>query len=212
MMHSKISLTPSIAPEIKTQGCASTHKGWELFGSGPAPNHRSFSPLAAQDGALSLSFNQPIISKFRNNPVRRAAWGRERNLLCGQSLLSARSFFKQIGAALQRPRWRRRGAPGGYRTCQGLGHSKAFRREKSSQALPPHPRDYPPFLHRHHLALNSSASGQVRAPSAARPLPITRYPCLSFSPVFSPLLPIPLYPLVPFFAPLSRSSAGTGLD
>lgn len=181
MMNSKISLTSSVTPEIKTQGCASVHKGWKLFGSAPAPDHRSFPALTAQDGALSLSFNQPIISKFRNNPVRRAAWGRERNLLCGRSLLSARSL-KQIGAGrpLRRRRWRRRGAPGGYRTCRG-----------SEQSLPPgkvlpSPGLSPPCT--------STSSGfklqplwRARAPSAARPLPAPPHPSLSFNPGFSPL-------------------------
>lgn len=148
-MNSKICLTSSITPEIKTQGCASLHKGWKLYGSGPAPNHRSFSPLTAQDGALSLSFNQPIISKFRNNPVRWAAWGRETNLLCGQSLLSARSF-KQIEAG--RPS--RSTAPGEagagllgvIKPARALGRAKpSFRRERSSQVLAPHLQDYPPL-------------------------------------------------------------------
>lgn len=72
MMNPKISLTSPITPEIKTQGCASVQqKGWKktsldlvllLF-------TEEFPSLTAQDGALSLSSNQPIISKFRNNPA-----------------------------------------------------------------------------------------------------------------------------------------------
>lgn len=156
MMNSKSSLTPSITPEIKKQGCASAHKGWKPFGCAPAPNHRSFSPPTAQDGALPLSSNQPIISKFGNNPVRRAAWGRDRNLLCVQSLVCGRSLGADWSGAKDADRPQVKDAPGGYRTCQGCGH----RNPSSGKAPPKHLRDYPA----HQLALNSSPSGEAPIP------------------------------------------------
>lgn len=131
MMNSKSSLTPSITPEIKKQGCAPVHKGWKPFGSGPAPNHRSSSPPTAQDGALPLSFNQPIISKFGNNPVRRAAWGRDRNLLCVQSLLCAFSLGADWSGAAAGE-----GCSRGLSNLPGLRAPQSFLGESSSQTSP----------------------------------------------------------------------------
>lgn len=103
--------------------------------------------LTAQDGAPSLSFNQPIISNFRNNHVRWAAWGRERNLLCGQGLLSARSF-KQIEvrrpSRTTAPGKAARGLLGVIKPAKGFQAKQSpFRRGKSSQVLAPHLQDYP---------------------------------------------------------------------
>lgn len=138
----------------------------------------SFPPPTAQDGALSLSSNQPIISNFRNNPVRRAAWGRERNLLCGRSLLSARSFLSRLerggsgaagegGAGLPGvigPA----GAPGTAKLCSGKD--------------PPALQDYPPpTAPTHHLALNFSPSGKAQPPPRSSPSLLILYPV--FSPV-----------------------------
>lgn len=171
MLNSKISLTPPITPESKTQSCAPMHKGWKLFGSGPAPNDGSFSPLTAQDGAPSLSFNQLIISNFRNNRVRWAARGRERNLLCGRGLLSTQSF-KQIEAG--RPS--RTTAPGkAARGSWGLSNRPGL----SGRAKPSAGKGPPKCWHRisriiptaltHHLALNFSPSGKVYTRNAAPP-------------------------------------------
>lgn len=69
-MNFNVSLTYPVAPENEMQRCTPMHKGRKLFGSDPVPNDRSFSLLSSQDGAPPLSFNQPIISNFRNNRVR----------------------------------------------------------------------------------------------------------------------------------------------
>ena len=171
MLKSVISLTPPITAENETQRYAPMQKGWKLFGSGLAPNDRSFSPPIAQDGAPSLSFNQPIISNFRNNHVRWAAWGRERNLLCGRGLLSARSF-KQIEVG--RPSCTT--APG--KPTQG-SWGLSNRPGLSGRAKPSAGKGPPKCWHRisriiptvltYHLALNFTPSGKVYTQNAAPP-------------------------------------------